>query len=377
MGAAEETIWTIKRCLEWTTTFLGERGQEHPRLSAEWLLSAATGLERIALYMNYDRPLSPDELCVMHDGIVRRGRGEPLQYITGETAFRALSIACEPGVLIPRPETELLVDVVLEYLDGQVIGAREAQRERTALPWNAEVEAARAAEQADMAAQPRANEPQDRVEAGVSDSVPATTDLAPVPARVLEVGCGTGCISLALASERPGRIACVAIDIDQQAILLAKRNRERCGLARDAVDIRRGDMVSPVRDEECNTFDVLVSNPPYIPSSVMDTLPREVADFEPHLALDGGPDGLDIFRRLVAEAPRMLKPGGLLACELFEESLDAAADICRVAGMANIEIRNDLTGRPRFIFAHTPECADEETDGMMRASSGRSPMRSV
>lgn len=351
MDAAEETIWTIQSCLEWTATFLGNRGQEHPRLSAEWLLSAATGLTRIELYVNYDRPLLPDELHYMHEGIKRRGRGEPLQYITGETAFRTLSIACEPGVLIPRPETELLVDVVLKYLDDQVFGAQAAPRERVALPWNAEVEAARAAERTAGAEQPRTGEAPEQAEAQATDGASDEPEPAPDQARVLEVGCGTGCISLALASERPGRVRCIATDIDCQAVRLAERNRDACGITADAVDVRLGDLVSPVQDGERSTFDVLVSNPPYIPTEVMDTLPHEVADFEPHLALAGGSDGLDVFRRLVSAAPDMLKPGGLLACELFEESLDDAAEICRAAGMVDVEALNDLTGRPRFITA--------------------------
>lgn len=357
MDAAEETIWTIQSCLEWTATFLGKRGQEHPRLSAEWLLSAATGLTRVELYVNYDRPLSPGELHYMHEGIKRRGRGEPLQYITGETAFRTLSIACEPGVLIPRPETELLVDAVLKYLDDQVFGAQATPRARVALPWNAEVEAARAAERTAGDEQPGAEETSERAEAEVDDGASNEPESVADQARVLEVGCGTGCISLALASERPGRVRCIATDIDCQAVHLAERNRDGCGLTLDAVDIRQGDLVSPVRDEERNVFDVLVSNPPYIPTEVMETLPHEVADFEPHLALDGGSDGLDVFRRLVSAAPDMLKPGGLLACELFEESLDDAADICRAAGMVEVEALNDLTGRPRFITARIAGCA--------------------
>ena len=295
---------------------------------------------------------------------------------------------CAPGVLIPRPETELLVDYVLEYLDRNVTGWQKPRRKRVALPWNAEVEAARQAEVAARAAAAAAeagdgaeaadtsgevseeapapsaqDEGADTPTSAVQDASDAAPDAAPAeanvstpevrPARVLEVGCGTGCISLALATERPGCVSCVATDISDAAVDLAERNRAQLGVSPEAVDIRRGDLTAPVRTEERFSFDVLVSNPPYIPSSVMEAIPREVRDYEPELALDGGRDGLDVFRRLVSAAPYMLKENGLLACELFEDSLEEAARICTDAGMHDVEILKDLTGRQRFIFAHT------------------------
>ena len=114
-------IWTIKRCLEWTKEYLAERGEEHPRLSAEWLLCAATGLARIDLYIRMDETLNAAQLETMHAAVVRRAKGEPLQYITGSTQFRMIDVACAPGVLIPRPETEMLVEEVLNYLDAEVL----------------------------------------------------------------------------------------------------------------------------------------------------------------------------------------------------------------------------------------------------------------
>lgn len=393
-----DEVWSVRRCLTWTEGFLAARGEERARLAAEWLLSAATGHSRIELYMNHDEPLSKEELAFVHQAVVRRAQGEPLQYIVGETGFRTLTISCEPGVLIPRPETELLVEQVLTYLDDEVLGQNgaPAARERVALPWNAEVERVREEERAaaqqvaeaeadgeDAGATPDAGvgaeagggaEPASGVEAGVAPAAevdlasdaeagaaPDTApDAAPAPdtparfARVLEIGCGTGCISLSLAAERPGRVRCLATDIEPRAVALARKNRERAGLTNGDVAFLLGDLIAPVPENVRGTFDVLVSNPPYIPSEVMGDLPHEVADFEPALALDGGADGLDVFRRILAEAPRMLRPGGLLACELFEGSLDAAADLCRAAGMANVRIVQDLTRRPRFILATTP-----------------------
>ena len=385
---ANET-WTIRRCLDWTRDYLKDRGDERPRLSAEWLLSGVTGLSRTEIYVNFDKPMSSEELAALHTAVVRRAKGEPLQYIIGETSFRTIDVMCEPGVLIPRPETELLVEEVLAYLDREVIGAAPAAaRGRVELPWNAEVEAALQAEIA--AAKEKDEEPvverelrdDDFVALEDGEGTIETADgaegdadvlgAAPVEegefsegapaqdgesgqircARVLEVGCGTGCISLSIASERSGRAQCVAIDIEPRAVDLSIRNRDALGISPADVDVRLGNLVSPLnRETEWGTFDVLVSNPPYIPSAVMESLPHEVADFEPALALDGGADGLDIFRRLVNAAPHMLRPGGLLACELYEGHLDAAADLCRSAGMHDVRIVEDFTGRPRIVLA--------------------------
>ena len=385
---ANET-WTIRRCLDWTRDYLKDRGDERPRLSAEWLLSGVTGLSRTEIYVNFDKPMSSEELAAMHTAVVRRAKGEPLQYIIGETSFRTIDVMCEPGVLIPRPETELLVEEVLAYLDREVIGvAPAAARGRVELPWNAEVEAALQAEiaaakekdEAPVVERQLRDDDFVTLEDGegtieTADGAEGDADVlgaAPVEegefsegapaqdgesgqircARVLEVGCGTGCISLSIASERSGRAQCVAIDIEPRAVDLSIRNRDALGISPADVDVRLGNLVSPLnRETEWGTFDVLVSNPPYIPSAVMESLPHEVADFEPALALDGGADGLDIFRRLVNAAPHMLRPGGLLACELYEGHLDAAADLCRSAGMHDVRIVDDFTGRPRIVLA--------------------------
>ena len=372
--------WTIKRCLDWTRDYLRDKGDERPRLSAEWLLAGVCGLTRTDIYVGFDKPMSEEELAAMHAAVVRRAKGEPLQYIVGETGFRHITVACEPGVLIPRPETELLVEEVLGYIDREVLGGPAPHaHEKVELPWNAEVEAARKAEleaaaqrdesEANAALQERelrdsdfeddSDEVADAVtgdEAGgdevAADDVESSSGDAAPAARVLEVGCGTGCISLSIAYERQGKARCVAIDIEPRAVDLTIRNRDALGINPADVDVRLGNLVSPLdRETEWGTFDVLVSNPPYIPSSVMGTLPHEVADYEPSLALDGGADGLDIFRRLVNAAPHMLKPGGLLACELYEGHLDAAAELCRSAGMRDVRVVDDLTGRPRIVLA--------------------------
>ena len=410
-------IWTIKRCLEWTKEYLAERGEEHPRLSAEWLLCAATGLARIDLYMRMDETLNAAQLETMHAAVVRRAKGEPLQYITGSTQFRMIDVACAPGVLIPRPETEMLVEEVLNYLDAEVLSPEAAARQRVELPWNDEVEqalkaeaaladerataerraanltaadeaalgsdvlgsrayaeeladreaeeaAAQAAEAEDMETpEPELDEYGIAIEGNDQQTTPAqdaaeanaSAPAEPCIARVLEVGCGTGCISLSLAWERRGHVTCTATDIEPRAIDLATKNRDALGLMSDEVAFSLTNLVSSIPHDEWGTFDVLVSNPPYIPTDVMRSLPHEVKDFEPDLALEGGADGLDIFRRLLNAAPYMLRAGGLFACELYEGALDAAAELCRQAGLSDVRIVHDLTDRPRIVRAIVTE----------------------
>ena len=287
--------WTVKSTLEWTTGYLERKGDEHPRLSAEWLLCAATGMSRVEVYMNYDRPLDAAELATLHAGVERRGRGEPLQYVTGEMPFRHIVLKCAPGVLIPRPETEVLVDCVLDYLDALVLGEGDT-------------------------------------------------------ASVLEVGTGTGCIALSLAGERPF-VRVSATDVSPDAVALAGRNRDALGLD-GPVELFLTDLADGVPGAEDAAFDVLVSNPPYIPSALVEELPAEVGGFEPRLALDGGPDGLDVFRRIVALAGTALKPGGLLACELHEECLEQACDEAVWGGLLqNARIVKDLAGKNRILLA--------------------------
>lgn len=285
-------LWTVRRILDWTCGYLERKGDEHPRLSAEWLLSNATGLSRVELYMNFDRPLMGPELDIMRDGVRRRGAGEPLQYVTGEMPFRHIILRCEPEVLIPRPETEILVDAALEALK-------------------------------------------------------ACEDETPL---ALEIGTGTGCIALSLASEHKGTRV-IGTDVSPSAVRLALRNRDALELA-GWVDVVECNLADDVPDELMGRFNVLVSNPPYIPSDIVPLLPYEVRGFEPGLALDGGDDGLDVFRQILDLAPRALAPAGTLCVELFEENVNVAADLVRnQAGWASAEVRDDLTHRPRVLVA--------------------------
>ncbi|MCI1645739.1 MAG: peptide chain release factor N(5)-glutamine methyltransferase [Olsenella sp.] len=341
--------WTVKRILEWTRGYLERKGDEHPRLSAEWLISDVTGLSRVQIYMNFDKPLTPAELDAMHDAVVRRGRGEPLQYVTGEMPFRQIVLHCERGVLIPRPETEVLVDAALEGVDAATL-TFPAILGNVLEP--AEEEAAGDDDKVVSLQGNRSAEKDDAADAQAAELVaPAEPPVLVGPGcRVLEVGTGTGCIALSIASERPGTRV-VATDLSPQAVALATRNRDTLGLEH-AVTVVEGDLASVVDPDLMGTFSVLVSNPPYIPSAVVPTLPQEVIGYEPGLALDGGEDGLDVFRRILELAPRALAPGGMLCCELFEDNVGTAAELVRVqGGWASAEVREDLTHRPRVLVA--------------------------
>lgn len=290
--AQSNDIWTIKAALDWTTGYLARKGDASPRVSAQRLMAHACGLSRIELYTNLERPLSQNERAVLRDYVKRRGEGEPLQYIVGEVGFRFLTLEVARGVLIPRPETEVLVSVLLQMLPE--------------------------AEEGSML-------------------------------RIADVGCGSGCIACSIASERPDTHV-YALDIAPEALELCERNAERCG-ATDRVTVLESDMLSGLDDALRGTLDAIVSNPPYIPTGVLEEIPREVTDFEPTLALDGGEDGLDAFRALLDAAPSMLKPQGIFAVELHEDCLDAAADLAREAGLADVRIHHDLAGKPRILTA--------------------------
>jgi len=294
MTAAEQ-IWTVRTALDWTRTYLAEKGDESPRLSAEWLLSAATGLSRVELYAYHDRPLTETERAALREGVKRRAAGEPLQYVTGEVAFRHVVVKVRPGVLIPRPETEVLVDAVLP---------------------------------------------------AVRDAIAARGE-----AVVIDACTGSGCIALAIAQECPGARV-YATDLSPVSVEVAAENAERLGLA-DAVTVLEGDLLSPLPAELMGRADVIVSNPPYVPSADVPGLPAEVAGFEPHLALDGGPDGLDVYRRILADAREWLVPGGILGVELDERMVRQAGDEA-LEWYQEVRVVSDLTGRDRIVTARLP-----------------------
>ena len=295
-------IWTVQAALNWCQGYLERHDDPNPRLSAQWLLAHATGLSRIEVYTNFDKPLSLEERDILRDAVRRRGAGEPLQYIQSQAPFRYLMVKVRPGVLIPRPETEVLVEEALAFVD-------------------------------ECAGQ--------RGEGSFVDVVDCCT--------------GSGCIACSIATERLN-VRVTATDISPVAVEVARENVEACEASReedapsvaDRMRVLECDLLSALDDESA---DVIVSNPPYIPTAVMAELPQEVAAHEPELALEGGEDGLDIYRRMLPEMQRVLRPGGAFALELHETCLGAAAQLAEEAGFRAVRVVKDLVGRPRILTA--------------------------
>ncbi len=283
-----ERVWTVGAALDWTRGYLADRGDEHPRLSAEWLLSASTGLSRVSIYAQFDRPLSADERVELKRWVRRRASGEPLQYVTGEVAFRHIVLKVRPGVLIPRPETEVLVDEALAAIE--------------------DIE----------------------------------------HPRVLDVCTGSGCIALSIAREHASAIVWAG-DVSADAVACAAENAARLGLT-NRVDVAESDLFAQAPVSWMGTASAVVANPPYIPSDALETLPAEVARYEPRLALDGGADGLSVYRRILELARAWLAPGGMLAVELDESRVKMAAGEAQ-EWYEEVRVVPDLAGRDRVVTA--------------------------
>jgi release factor glutamine methyltransferase len=270
-------------------------GSRSPRLDAELLLASALGVPRAELFRDPSRALSPDEAAHFEELVARRVAREPVAYILGRRAFRTIDLEVTSDVLIPRPETETLVEVALESLRAMPIVGPDPEDEPLAL----------------------------------------------------DVGTGSGCVALALASEDPF-VRLVATDVDPGALAVARRNAARLGLAR-RVEFVLSDLFADVGERP---FDLIVSNPPYIPADEYVALEPNVRDYEPRLALYGGLDGLDVYRRLVPGAALLLRPGGTLALEVGAgQAGDVAGIIGASRAFAAPEQRSDLSGVPRVIFA--------------------------
>ena len=337
--AATGDVWTVRAALDWTVGYLERKGDENPRLSAEWLLAEACRMRRVELYVSFDRPLSMGERDVLREYVSRRGAGEPLQYITGEAAFRHIAVKVHRGVLIPRPETEVLVSEGLALLPS---AERRHALDSTIEAWEGDLLMAAAAVGEEAAAGVEGGS------AAVDASLLANAaDPAEDALLIADLCTGTGCVACSIAYEHPlARV--VATDIAPEAVALARENVETLGLA-DRVRVLECDLAAKIGPAFDGRFDLVISNPPYVPTSVLADIPREVADFEPALALDGGDDGNDILRRILPEAMRLLKDGGALAVELHETRLNAAADLACEAGFSDIRIVRDLADRPRVL----------------------------
>jgi len=289
---------SVGDALRVATQWLRASGSRSPRLDAELLLATALGVDRTELFRTPERVLTGIEERRFDGYLVRRQAREPVAYIRGRRAFRAIELEVTPAVLIPRPETETLVDVALEALAAVPEGGHAAS--------------------------------------------------APYEPLALDVGTGSGCIALALAAENPF-VRLVATDVSEAAVKVARRNAARLGLG-GRVDIRLGDLLDDLPAQM--RFDLIVSNPPYIPEAEYRALEANVRDYEPRLALHGGEDGLDVYRRLIPAAAARLRPGGVLAVEVGAGQAAAVRSLCAAAGAFRpAQERADLAGTARVVWA--------------------------
>ena len=281
-----EEKWTVLKVLQWTTAYFERKHLEQPRASAEVLLAHVLQMERLQLYLNFDRPLTPAELTSYRVTIQRRAAREPTQYITGKQEFWSLELEVTPAVLIPRPETELLVEKTLALV------GKSAK-------------------------------------------------------RVLDLGTGSGAIALALAHECPA-LYVFASDQSHAALQVARRNAFRHQL-HDRVAFVAADLLGGFASSAA-PFDIIVSNPPYIGENELPSLAPEIIQYEPNPALLGGPEGLAVIRRIIAEAPAYLKSDGTLLLEIGAGQAELLQEeLPKAHGFAHFEFLRDYSGILRVL----------------------------
>lgn len=288
-GEATRQAETVAEALRRGEAFLRERGAERPRTSGELLLAHVLKVDRSRIFLDLRRRLRPEEADSYAALLGLRAQGRPLAYLVGTVGFHDLELLVGPGVFIPRPETEVLVEAVRGWFSPS--------------------------------------------------SAP----------RLLDLCCGAGAIALALKRALPAANV-FASDVSPQALRFARRNA--AAGSGGGVEFREGDLFAPWGEEFRGSFDVVASNPPYIRSGEIDRLSPEVSRHEPRLALDGGEDGLDVIRRLVRESAGFLVPGGRLIFEIGAEQGEAASALCRERGeFGEVSVLQDLAGRDRAVTA--------------------------
>ncbi|HWW02453.1 MAG TPA: peptide chain release factor N(5)-glutamine methyltransferase [Candidatus Acidoferrum sp.] len=283
---------TVLEVIQRSSEFLAKKGVESSRLQAELLLAHVLELPRMQLYLKFERELSPAELQRARELVRRRGQREPLQLITGSTSFCGLEIAVNRHTLIPRPETELLAEQGWQFLNS--LGSSQAQSP-----------------------------------------------------TALDFGTGSGCVAIALAVKCPAAQVC-AVDVSAEALHLAGENVARHGVS-ERIRLCQGDAFTAVHPAA--RFDLIIGNPPYIPTAEIDKLEPEVQHHDPRPALDGGPDGLDFYRRLAGETGKLLKPGGKIMLEFGDGQADPIRQLFEAEKWIVERILDDYTQRPRILIA--------------------------
>jgi len=314
---------TVLEAIRKGAEFLAKKGVESPRLQTELLLAHLLELPRVKLYLNFERALTPAETDALRELIKRRSQHEPLQHITGSTSFCGLEMAVNRHALVPRPETELLAEEGWKFLNGE--GRRVGDPN-----------------------------------SGTATRRPSQND----PPTALDLGTGTGCIAIALVVKCPAA-KITATDISADALALAGENAARNGVAErieflqsDGFDLNREgrragdpDLVTAARRP--SQFDLIISNPPYIPSAEIATLQSEVRNFDPRAALDGGADGLDFYRRIATEAKPFLKPDGKMMLEFGDGQAAAIRKLLEAEKWIVEAVREDYSHRARVLIART------------------------
>jgi len=284
------TEWTIQKLLNWTTEYLTQKGVDSPRLSAELLLSSVLGLKRIELYTQYNKVVEEEHLAKLRDLVKRAGLHEPIAYLVGKTEFYSLEFEATPDCLIPRPETELLVQRSIELL---------------------------------------------RVRTG--------------PHHVCDLCTGCGVIAIAVAKNVPDA-KIIATDISAPALAVAARNVEKHGL-QDRIELRQGDLFDPLI-AELDQFDMIVCNPPYVSAAEYEALDKNVKDYEPRIALYAGEQGLDAYRRIAQRVAEFLRPDGILLLEIGHAQGPAVQELLQQTNaFETIKVEKDLSHRYRVVIA--------------------------
>lgn len=305
---------TVLEAIRKSTEFLGKKNVESPRLQTELLLAHLLKLPRMKLYLNFDRVLAPAETDALRELVKRRGLREPLQHIVGFTSFCGFEMAVNRHALIPRPETELLAEIGWQFLS------------RCGSPAGGEGEApdAAAARQAD-------------------------------PPSALDFGTGTGCLAIVLAVKCPNA-SITALEVSADALALARQNAAANQVA-ERIEFLQGDGLAWLGGDENarqghpRSFDLIISNPPYIPSAEIATLEPEVRDFDPRTALDGGADGLDFYRALARQAKPLLKTHGKIMLEFGEGQAGAVQSIFESKQWMVEAVKEDYSQRARMLVA--------------------------